>query len=713
MTAWLGEGAPVVTVTGAFGMGKSRVAMHVADAIARGGDERVQCIALEDIGAARAFDRAARGTRASPAGADPALVVFDNADRVIGHVASFVAQSRRERTPLRFIVTSREPLDIEGERVIRLGPLSIEDARAMFVALAEGGPWDANLDDLLVRLGGVPLAIELAAGRAGVLPPRELVARAGELDRLLKSARRDAPRRHATIDAAIEWSWSRLSPDERRGWAGLALFERAAPLEAFEAVVGPMLEGDPVDVAQALARKSIARLDATGPARLLLPPMAHAFGRRRAAEATTPEEWRAAVDRHARAFVQRAERAAGYAYGPDGAASLDAIERDRADLLSAAERTQAPDVTARIAVALSDLALVRGAIDLRSPLFVRGVEAADEAKDAVLRVRARVALARVLLERGRASEAEALAFDASRLAASAGLEDAEGDALRSLGWAELALGKAAEAAASFDRALSRHTASGARRGQADALAARGLARGLQGDAAQGHRDLEGAHAIHVVSADAIRRAKVVEMGRLVGLNLDGPEEAEEPPARAARLQASAEAHRAADRPWRQALSLFEWAAIEGSPEKRRAALAAARAAATAGGVSDAVLRSLESSAEAPAPGPGGEARWVVARDARTLTLPDGQTIDLARHGSLRRVLEALVARRLDAPGQAMTALALLEAGWPGERVRFESGMLRVYTAVRRLRAMGLGRALLTRDDGYLLGADALVERRNE
>jgi hypothetical protein len=69
---------------------------------------------------------------------------------------------------------------------------------------------------------------------------------------------------------------------------------------------------------------------------------------------------------------------------------------------------------------------------------------------------------------------------------------------------------------------------------------------------------------------------------------------------------------------------------------------------------------------------------------------------------MRRVLDVLVERRLHAPGDATSAGALLDAAWPGERARYESALLRVYSVVRRLRALGLSGALVTRDDGYLL-----------
>jgi hypothetical protein len=91
-------------------------------------------------------------------------------------------------------------------------------------------------------------------------------------------------------------------------------------------------------------------------------------------------------------------------------------------------------------------------------------------------------------------------------------------------------------------------------------------------------------------------------------------------------------------------------------------------------------------------------------------LPRGDRVDLVRYGPVRRLLDRLVVARLDEPGTALSAEALIEAGWPGERMRHTAGLLRVYSAVRRLRRLGLDRVLVTRDDGYLLDANAKVRR---
>jgi hypothetical protein len=101
---------------------------------------------------------------------------------------------------------------------------------------------------------------------------------------------------------------------------------------------------------------------------------------------------------------------------------------------------------------------------------------------------------------------------------------------------------------------------------------------------------------------------------------------------------------------------------------------------------------------------------VVGRDARWMTPPGGARVDLVRYGPVRRLLDRLVEERLARPGTALSAEQLIDAGWPGERMRHSAGLLRVYSAIRRLRRLGLEPLLVTRDDGYLLDARAPVRR---
>jgi hypothetical protein len=151
---------------------------------------------------------------------------------------------------------------------------------------------------------------------------------------------------------------------------------------------------------------------------------------------------------------------------------------------------------------------------------------------------------------------------------------------------------------------------------------------------------------------------------------------------------------------------------DASVERARAVLERAEQAEAAPPDVFLARRVLEPRLSAPSPSnpvPAAGA-LVVGRDARWMTPPGGSKIDLVRYGPVRRLLDRLVTERLERPGNALTAEQLIEAGWPGERMRHSAGLLRVYSAIRRLRRLGLEPLLVTRDDGYLLDANASVRR---
>lgn len=104
---------------------------------------------------------------------------------------------------------------------------------------------------------------------------------------------------------------------------------------------------------------------------------------------------------------------------------------------------------------------------------------------------------------------------------------------------------------------------------------------------------------------------------------------------------------------------------------------------------------------APAGAAPAGRRLVVGAEGRWFEL-DGETMQLGRRGALRLLLARLTDARLRAPGKGVPLHEMFEAGWPGENIQHESAAARVYTAVQRLRGLGLASALITRDDGYLL-----------
>jgi tetratricopeptide (TPR) repeat protein len=199
------------------------------------------------------------------AGRGEATLVLDNFEQLTD-LAGVVSRWRALAPEARLVVTSRQPLGLPGERLLTVPPLDAGHARALLVARArERGAElaeDPDLEALAEALEGLPLALELAAGRLGVLSVRDVLDRLG-----LGLLRRGTSGRHGTLEAALDWSWALLSPAEQRGLAQLSVFRGGFTLEAAEAVLDL---GDPdvaaapgapwaLDVLTSLVEKSLVR----------------------------------------------------------------------------------------------------------------------------------------------------------------------------------------------------------------------------------------------------------------------------------------------------------------------------------------------------------------------------------------------------------------------------------------------------------------------
>jgi hypothetical protein len=389
------------------------------------------------------------------------------------------------------------------------------------------------------------------------------------------------------------------------------------------------------------------------------------------------------------AWVKRAEELRPASYGTRARTTLSEL----AFAVPLAERGLLADEPQALALWLrvSDAMFFAFAADFGSPAFVRAVSLADAGGDLVSRVRGRLVAARALLERGDPARAEALLEEARALAfAEDGLRR---EVLRGLGWARLASAELALARSSFEGAIDLLDAATDPRGHADATAGLGILALLSGDPESGRARLEDALATHVLMRDAPRESAVRGMMALLPSQLGADVDV-------AALTKEAKGLRATGAGWRQALLLARLglaARARGDGESERAHLVEARAAAGLSRMSASVL--VASLVGERGPAAGG---MVVGSEGRSLLLPSGESHDLTRHGPLRRVLWALAVARNERPGVAMSTLELVDAGWPGEKMKHEAATLRVYTTVRRLRALGLADALLTRDDGYLL-----------
>ncbi len=277
------SGARLVSVLGIGGTGKTRLVMRYGRswlgefpggvwfcdlASARSVDGIASAVA-QGLGVPLGRDDPVVQLGHAIAGRGPCLVILDNFEQVARHAAQTLGHWLGRADQARFVVTTREVLGLVGEVVLALSPLAPAEGAELFVqrAMAAKPDFQLHVDDpaaiaqLVVLLDGLPLAIELAAARVRVMPPRMLLTRMSERFKLLvsKGGRLD---RQSTLRAAFDWSWDLLPPPEKAALAQLSVFEGGFTLEAAEAVIDLSASDDApwtVDVVHALVDKSFVR----------------------------------------------------------------------------------------------------------------------------------------------------------------------------------------------------------------------------------------------------------------------------------------------------------------------------------------------------------------------------------------------------------------------------------------------------------------------
>jgi predicted ATPase/class 3 adenylate cyclase len=403
----------LVTLTGAAGCGKTRLALQVAremlDAYHSGvwlvdlaplaDPDLVTQVVARTLGVREpaastmvdALDSGAQNARplvdlvVEHLRSRQLLLVLDNCEHVLEAAAAIVGTLLRGCAELRVLATSREALGVAGEVSWRVRSLSVPDPKHLprietledyeairlfvdrarahvpgFVLTAEDGP---SVVQVCRRLDGIPLAIELAAARVETLSAGELASRLDDRFRLLTGGSRTGLERHQTLRAAVDWSYDTLPDRERTLLDRLSVFAGGCTLEAAEDVcAGGDVGADAVlDLLALLVAKSLVMTDRDSRgARYRLLEMIRQYAREKLVASGDHERLRARHRDWCLALVGRAEREV---WGADQAAWLDRLEAENDNLRQALDFTIAAreaEIALRFVGALGRFWMVRG-----------------------------------------------------------------------------------------------------------------------------------------------------------------------------------------------------------------------------------------------------------------------------------------------------------------------------------------------------------------
>jgi predicted ATPase len=346
----------LTTILGPGGLGKTRIAhvlareatqprVHFVELVGISAPEDV----VSEVGAALGVRNSVTGRRTLTPGqlADvrgriaqeldtvPTLLVLDNCEHVLDAAASLVAFLLASTRDLRVVTTSRARLGIAAERVFLLSQLAAEDGAELFRRRARAVRPDAELPDpavaeVVARLDGLPLAVELAAARIRTMSVDEVRRALADRFTLLRGRDRSAPVRHQTLTAVIAWSWDLLSAEEQRSLAWLSVFHDGFSADVASAQLGP----DGPDLVAALVDQSLLSVsEDEGASRYRMLETVREFGLQRLAEAGEVPEARAAQTQWA---VALCERWNDEVYGPAQISAMDHLwpeEGNLADVL--------------------------------------------------------------------------------------------------------------------------------------------------------------------------------------------------------------------------------------------------------------------------------------------------------------------------------------------------------------------------------------------
>ncbi|WP_242530436.1 ATP-binding protein [Nocardioides aromaticivorans] len=375
----------VVTLTGAGGAGKTRIARRV---IAEGSSGRWSSAWVVELADATEQDMVGELVAGAldlqvPSGAwdgsvladffadRPGLLVLDNCEHRAAGVAGLVSDLLAACPGLSILATSRLPLGVTRETVYQVPPLPAPepgvvvdlesaagyDSIALYVSRAAEAMATFRLTAenvvsvgaLVARLEGLPLAIELAAARVRFLSPDALLNRIDDHLALLETELRDVPSRQRSLAASVGWSHELCSPAERELWARLSVFTGGFELEAAELICAGdgIAPGEVLVLLSALVDMSVVgRVGETG-SRFRMLETIRQFGAERLAASGAAAHWR---DRHLEWYAALVARLEQEWVGPDQLAWMDWLRIEHPNLRAALEHAVGSPTSAAVAL---------------------------------------------------------------------------------------------------------------------------------------------------------------------------------------------------------------------------------------------------------------------------------------------------------------------------------------------------------------------------
>ncbi len=417
----LDEKTPVMTLLGPGGVGKTRLSQQVAQLLAQplpGGCWWADLSAVTTAAGVANAILAAFG--ASTAEGEPPvdrvssvlqyrprlLLIMDNFEQVVEHAHATIGAWRRRAPHVQFLVTSREPLGLEGERQYELAPLAAPSPHEVLETVAEAARYSsvelfvrraqeadarfhlnasnaADVARICAQLEGLPLAVELAAARVKILKPAQMLKKFDQKLQFLKSTRRDLSDRQRTLEGAIQWSYDHLEPWECEAFLQVSAFVAGFYLDAAESVIdlSDFPDAPPaIDVVQSLREQCLLRtLDERYELRLGMYQSIREFGEQKRRSTFSPEQEAALQTRLAECLIGHCESWSQSIHTRDGLEAIDRIALETDNLFAVQDWALAherPDLAAQAILALAPVLAIRGPADQRLPRLQRALQGA-------------------------------------------------------------------------------------------------------------------------------------------------------------------------------------------------------------------------------------------------------------------------------------------------------------------------------------------------